>query len=200
VTSRRSFIKTTALGIPFIAVQCKSPENSKNATNSNKLPLIISTWSHEKPNKLGLKVLENGGSSLDATEKAIMEVENDPMDLSVGYGGLPDREGNVTLDACIMDNKGKAGSVSFVQNFKNPISIARKVMENTPHVMLTGAGAEKFALESGFEKTDLMTKANTKAYQEWLKEGIYKPKVNAELHDTVGLLTIDKTLYTIPPK
>jgi N4-(beta-N-acetylglucosaminyl)-L-asparaginase len=83
---------------------------------------------------------------------------------------LPDRDGKVTLDACIMDDQGNCGSVAFVQGFMHPVSIARMVMEKTPHVMLVGAGAEKFALDNGFKKENLLTKESEKAWKEWLEE------------------------------
>jgi len=135
--------------------------------------------------------MEVGGRAIDAVEAGVMVPEADPKSNSVGYGGYPDRDGNVTLDACIMDEKGNCGSVSFLQHIMHPISVARKVMDKTPHVMLSGEGALKFALEQGFEKMDLLTAKAKTAYQKWLKSGEEKPIINRENHDTIGLLAID---------
>ena len=83
--------------------------------------------------------------------------EADENNQSVGKGGLPDSDGNVTLDACIMDSIGNCGSVVFLKNITHAISIARKIMEDTPHVMLAGEGAESFAYSLGYEKENLLT-------------------------------------------
>jgi Asparaginase len=117
--------------------------------------------------------------------------EADPNDISVGYGGLPDRDGHVTLDACIMDEFGNAGSVSFLQHIMHPISVARLVMEKTPHVMLSGEGALRFALEQGFQKENLLTEGSKRAWEEWKVESKYKPVINIERHDTIGMVAID---------
>ncbi len=110
---------------------------------------------------------------------------------SVGKGGLPDRDGNVTLDACIMNKHGNCGSVVYLQNVTHAISVARKVMEDTPHVMLAGKGAEQYAYELGFKKEDLLTEASKKAWEEWKVKSEYKPIINIENHDTIGMLAID---------
>ena len=153
--------------------------------------MVLSTWNHIEDNQLAFKVLSENGSALDAIEKGINAAENNADDLSVGYGGLPDREGKVTLDACIMAPDGLAGSVTFLQGIRHPISVARKVMEETPHVILSGQGAQQFAIEQGFTPEDLTTPKSRELYKEWLKKGIYLPKVNAERHDTIGMLAID---------
>ena len=111
--------------------------------------------------------------------------------MSVGYGGRPDREGNVTLDACIMDDKGECGSVVFLQDYKNPISVARRVMEETPHIMLAGAGAMQFAKEQGFKEMDLLTPEAEKAWKKWLENPDHDTQVNIENHDTIGMLALD---------
>ena len=143
-------------------------------------------------NVAAMKVLRNGGKAIDAVENGVKIPEADPESMSVGLGGLPDREGKVTLDACIMDETGNCGSVSFLQHIKHPISVARKIMDETPHVMLAGEGALKFALEKGFPKEDLLTEKAEKRWKEWLKESEYKPIINVENHDTIGLLALDK--------
>jgi isoaspartyl peptidase/L-asparaginase-like protein (Ntn-hydrolase superfamily) len=114
----------------------------------------------------------------------------------VGLGGLPDRDGFVTLDASIMGPDGNAGSVAFLQHIVHPVSVARKVMEETPHELLVGEGALQFALSKGFKKENLLTPKAEKAWKEWLKKSEYKPEINWEndpnkYHDTIGLLAVD---------
>ncbi|QJW91833.1 N(4)-(beta-N-acetylglucosaminyl)-L-asparaginase [Spirosoma taeanense] len=154
-------------------------------------PLVISTWRQPKANAAAQAVLDRDGRALEAVEAGVRVPEADPSDTSVGYGGLPDRDGRVTLDACIMDEKGNAGSVTFLEHIMHPISVARAVMEKTPHVMLSGEGALSFALAQGFKKENLLTKSSEAAWREWLKTAQYKPKVNIERHDTIGMLAID---------
>jgi len=129
---------------------------------------------------------------LDAVEQGVKVTESDPENMSVGLGGLPDRDGNVTLDACIMNHKSECGAVAFLKHIENPISVARKVMEDTPHVMLAGEGALEFALEKGFKKTNLLTEKAKEAWENWLKESEYQPVINSENHDTIGMLAIDE--------
>lgn len=172
------------------------PMDSKG---ERKLPTIISTWNHGiDANARAMKTLELGGDVVDAAEQAVMVTEADPKNLSVGIGGLPDRDGFVTLDASIMGPDGNAGSVCFLQNIEHPISVARLVMEKTPHVMLSGEGALQFAIENGFSEKDLLTPESEKAWKSWLKESNYDPMINWEnepnkYHDTIGLLAVDKT-------
>lgn len=160
---------------------------------SNTLPIVISTWNFGvQANEEAWKVLGAGGSSLDAVEQGVRQTEADPDNQSVGYGGLPDRDGRVTLDACIMDWRGECGSVSAIEHIMHPISVARKVMEKTPHVMLVGAGALEFALSQGFQKENLLTEKSKKDWEAWKKTSKYEPKINSEMHDTIGMLAIDK--------
>lgn len=154
-------------------------------------PVVISTWRNVDASKAAWDILRAHGRALDAVEQGARVPEANPRDTSVGYGGLPDREGIVTVDACIMDEKGNCGSVAFIQGFKHPVSIARKVMEKTPHVMLVGKGAEQFALSQGFKKENLLTKDSEKAWKEWLKKSEYKPYHNQGQHDTIGILALD---------
>jgi isoaspartyl peptidase/L-asparaginase-like protein (Ntn-hydrolase superfamily) len=156
--------------------------------------IVISTWYHGlAANDAAWAILKKGGKALDAVEKGVMVSESDPTNLTVGLGGLPDRDGNVTLDACIMDEKGRAGSVAFLQHIENPICIARLVMEKTPHVMLVGEGALRFALENGFKKINLLTEESKKRWEEWKKTSKYETPVNIENHDTIGMLAIDSS-------
>lgn len=170
------------------------PSETENAgvLAKGSFPLVLSTWNHGIPaNNAAWNSMKSGGSVLDAVEAGVKVIEADPENTSVGIGGFPDRDGIVTLDACIMDKKGSAGSVCFLQNIMHPISVARKVMENTPHVMLSGAGALKFAKEMGFEEVDLLTENAKKAWEEWLQTSQYKPTANIENHDTIGLIAMD---------
>ncbi|MBL7808120.1 MAG: N(4)-(beta-N-acetylglucosaminyl)-L-asparaginase [Saprospiraceae bacterium] len=146
-----------------------------------------------KANAAAWEILSKGGYALDAVEAGVRIPEADPSDTSVGYGGFPDRDGHVTLDACIMDEKGMAGSVSFLQHIMHPISLARLVMEKTPHVMLVGDGALKFALEQGFKKEQMLTEVAKKAWEDWKIESKYKPVINVERHDTIGMVAIDSS-------
>lgn len=164
---------------------------SAQASAAPGSPLLISTWNNRKANEAGWAVLNKKGRALDAVEAAARVPEADPGDTSVGYGGLPDRDGKVTLDACIMDERGRAGSVSFLQHIMHPISVARLVMEKTPHVMLSGEGALRFALANGFKKENLLTDNARQKWEEWKKESKYKPVINIERHDTIGVLAID---------
>jgi N4-(beta-N-acetylglucosaminyl)-L-asparaginase len=170
-------------------------------------PIVISTWDFGKAaNAEAWKVLGSGGSALDAVEAGVKIPEADPNNHSVGYAGYPDRDGRVTLDACIMDDKGGCGSVMCLEYIKHPISVARLVMEKTPHVVLVGDGALQFALANGFKKENLLTPESEKAWKEWLQHSKYEPTVNienklsfqlqtlpggADNHDTIGMVAMD---------
>lgn len=156
------------------------------------MPIVISTWDHGMPaNAAAWEILSKGGNALDAVEAGVMVPEGDPTVRTVGYGGYPDREGKVTLDACIMDKDSNCGSVAFLQHIKHPIAVARKVMEDTPHIMLVGEGALQFALEKGFPKENLLTAESEQDWKNWLQKSEYKPVINIENHDTIGLLALD---------
>ena len=156
-------------------------------------PRIISTWNHGfEANKVAWKNLSSGNGGLTAVEFGVRVSEDDPNETSVGLGGLPDRTGIVTLDACIMDKNNDCGSVSFLQNIKNPISVARMVMEKTPHIMLSGKGAYDFAIEQGLKSQNLLTKKSKEAWEKWKKSSDYKPVINIENHDTISMLLIDE--------
>lgn len=165
-------------------------------------PIVISTWDFGKEaNAEAWKTLSSGGSSLDAVEAGVKIPEADPNNHTVGYGGYPDREGHVTLDACIMDEQYRCGAVLCIEHIKHPIAVARLVMEKTPHVQLVGDGALQFALANGFQKENLLTPESEKAWKDWLKESKYEPVINIENqknlpggpynHDTIGMLAID---------
>lgn len=168
-----------------------SPE-ADGGSGAERSPLVIATWNNLKATEAAWQTMQKGGTALDGVEAGVRVPEADPKDNSVGYGGLPDREGKVTLDACIMDKDGNAGSVTFLQHIMHPISVARKVMEKTPHVMLSGEGALQFALANGFAKENLLTEESKKAWTEWKKTAKYAPEINSEQHDTIGMLALDK--------
>ncbi|MFK5959375.1 MAG: isoaspartyl peptidase/L-asparaginase [Lutibacter sp.] len=197
--TRRDFIKLSALGsAAVLTTSCLTSEekNEKLIVNSKKTrkPIVISTWNHGiKANEVSWQILSKGGSSLDAVEAGVKVTESDPNNSSVGLGGLPDRDGIVTLDACIMNHENNCGSVAFLQDFENPISVARKVMEETQHVLLVGEGAKQFALEQGFEETNLLTEESKLQWEKWKEKSNYQPVINSENHDTIGLLALDET-------
>jgi N4-(beta-N-acetylglucosaminyl)-L-asparaginase len=209
--NRRKFIKASALSAGLLAVNKNSIAEVLPKTisgNVNK-PIVISTWDFGvAANADAWKVLSKNGNALDAVEQGVWVPEADESNQSVGYGGLPDRDGKVTLDACIMDELGNCGAVLALEHIKHPISVARKVMEKTPHVMLAGDGALQFALEQGFKKENLLTPASEKAWKEWLKTAKYEPVINVENklydkaapqklpgnqynHDTIGMIAMD---------
>ena len=196
--SRRSFLAKSSLLLAGAGVATKAFSNSV-FQSANKYPVVISTWNHGMPaNEAAWEVLSKGGHSLDAVEAGVRVPEGDPNVITVGKGGIPDASGKVTLDACIMDEKGRAGSVTYLQHIVHPVSVARLVMEKTPHVMLSGKGALKFALDNGFEKEKLLTKARKKEWKQWKKENKeFSNKINIENvtednHDTIGMLALDK--------
>lgn len=204
MNSRRKFIKQSIVGAVSMAAL---PELIACQSNSKvQKPIVISTWDFGvAANQAAWEVLKANGRALDAVEKGVRVAEADLSNPTVGKGGYPDRDGHVTLDACIMDELGNCGSVAGLEHIAHPISVARLVMEKTPHVMLVGEGALQFALEQGFEKEKLLIPSSEKAWQEWLKEKEYKPIMNIENksfnterlpgnqynHDTIGMLALD---------
>jgi N4-(beta-N-acetylglucosaminyl)-L-asparaginase len=209
--NRRKFLSTAAISAALLAVDKKNAAAMvPHSNHANLKPIVISTWDFGvAANQAAWRVLQAGGSALDAVEQGVWVPEADPSNQTVGYGGLPDRDGRVTLDACIMDANGNCGAVAGLEFIKHPISVARQVMEKTPHVMLVGDGALQFALENGFQKENLLTKESEKAWKEWLKTAKYAPTMNIENklydkvaptklpgnqynHDTIGMLAIDK--------
>jgi N4-(beta-N-acetylglucosaminyl)-L-asparaginase len=198
MSSRRKFIKqsifTSALLLPSgvqggIQALMKRPETPRDGT----VPLLLSTWNHGLPaNKKAWEVLHQTGNILDAVEEGVKITEADLSSRSVGLNGYPDREGIVTLDASIMNQDGDCGSVCFVRQIKHPITLARRVMENTPHVMLAGEGAQQFAISEGFnlEPEELHPDA-ARDFEAWKDSSEYKPIINIENHDTIGMVGID---------
>lgn len=201
MTSKRDFLKMSVLGASLMGItgffskaQAKNDVVKKNiATAKTEIkPIVVSTWNHGlAANQVAWQVISKGGKAIDAVELGVRVPEADPSVMTVGYGGYPDREGKVTLDACIMDENQNCGSVAFLQHIKHPISVARLVMDKTPHVMLVGEGALKFAKSQGFKEQNLLTDKAKSAWQNWLKESKYNPVINVENHDTIGMLALD---------
>lgn len=191
MTDRRKFLKTSALASAALLVNACSNDKSNANTKVNK-PIVLSTWRFGiEANQAAWAILSKNGKALDAVEAGVMVPEADPNERSVGYGGRPDRDGRITLDACIMDELSNIGSVAGLEFIKHPISVARAVMEKTPHVMLVGDGALQFALSQGFKKESLMVEESEKEWKEWLKNSEYKPIANIENHDTIGMIALD---------
>lgn len=206
--SRRNFIRLTSLTAPLLGIK-----DVFSKPGAGTKPTVISTWApNVKANAAAWTILGNKGRALDAVEAGVKIPEADPNDMSVGYGGLPDRDGKVTLDACIMDELANIGSVMALEHIMHPISVARLVMERTPHVQLVGEGALQFALSQGFTRQNLLTPQSEKIWKEWLKTSKYDPMLIPKLleqreinndplpypwptailnHDTIGLLALD---------
>ena len=194
MSNRRNFIKTSAMATVAIALQSFRNNEEEPSVISGKVnkPIVISTWNFGvKANGAAWEILKNNGRALDAVEAGVKIPEGDPTERSVGYGGRPDRDGRVTLDACIMDEFSNIGSVASLEFIKHPISVARMVMEKTPHVMLVGDGALQFALSQGFTKENLLVEDSESEWKEWLKTSEYLPKANIENHDTIGMIALD---------
>lgn len=202
---RRKFIKLSTLAAPLLSAS-KLGSNTKADTK----PIVVSTWDSGMPvNAEAWKILSTNGRALDAVEAGARYIEA-TINCCVGLGGYPDRDGIVTLDSCIMDEHANCGAVGGLERILHPVSVARKVMETTPHVLLVGQGAQQFALENGFqlEPRELSDEAK-KAYADWLKKSEYKPEKNIENkkgsgpsapnffedgspnHDTMGLVALD---------
>ena len=196
--NRRKFISRsaiTSISVLFgnLLFKNKTYANIPGGKGEKSGPLVISTWGHGlDANEEAMKVIMASGRAVEAVEAGVRIPEADPNNLSVGLGGLPDREGKVTLDACIMDEFGNCGSVCYLEHIVHPISVARLVMDDTPHIMLAGSGALQFALENGFEKENLLTEKAKKAWEKWKVKSKYEPVPNIENHDTIGLIAIDQ--------
>jgi N4-(beta-N-acetylglucosaminyl)-L-asparaginase len=205
---RRRFLQLGSLGLGSFSFASLTSGKA-----DPRKPIVISTWQEGiAANQEAWKILRQGGRALDAVEKGVMVTESS-QNCCVGLGANPDRDGFVTLDASIMDEFANCGSVAFLERIKHPISVARRVMEKTPHVMLVGSGAQQFAVEEGFPLEPLeLSKEAEKTYQNWLKKSEYKPVINIENsgnqkkqtafvptrfengdwnHDTIGMVAMD---------
>jgi N4-(beta-N-acetylglucosaminyl)-L-asparaginase len=201
--NRRKFVQSSFLSSAALFFN-KTIFASESSVPVKNNPVVISTWApNVKANAEAWKILGANGRALDAVEAGVQIPEADPNDQSVGYGGLPDRDGKVTLDACIMDENANCGAVMFLENIMHPIKVARMVMEKTPHVQLVGEGALQFALANGFKAENLLTPESEKAWEDWLKTSKYDPMTIPKLleqknqpgqqnnHDTIGMIALD---------
>lgn len=194
MTDRRRFLQAGALAAGSLALPTLQARSAAGAR-------VVSTWDFGVgANQVAWKTLSAGGSALDAVEAGARWAESDLCNPTVGRCGNPDRDGVLSLDASIMDGDGRCGSVAALSDIAHPVSVARRVMEQTPHVMLVGEGAQQFAVQQGFERKKLLTPEAEKAWREWLKTAQYTPEINAERrsrpgdssnHDTLGMLAID---------
>ncbi len=201
--NRRKFVKLSAAGASLSVLSKQVLANAlPSVPTATGFPIVISTWNFGiAANQEAWKTLSAGGRALDAVEAGVKIPEADITNHTVGRSGYPDRDGHVTLDACIMDENGNCGAVAAMEHIAHPISVARLVMEKTPHVMLVGEGATQFAVEQGFKKEKLLQADSEKAWKEWLKKAEYKPVINIENskglpgnqynHDTIGMLALD---------
>jgi len=197
MANRRTFLESAALGVAALAATNRAGAVSHDRAAAR----VVSTWDFGiAANQAAWGVLSAGGSALDAVEAGARVPEADLKNHSVGRAGYPDRDGHVSLDASIMNGDGSCGAVAALENIAHPISVARRVMEKTPHVLLVGAGALQFALEQGFTKEELLTPESERAWREFLKSGQYKPSGAYEPsaapggknnHDTIGMLALD---------
>jgi N4-(beta-N-acetylglucosaminyl)-L-asparaginase len=214
MSNRRTFLHSSLLGSLGLLMAKKSGAAALAAGAGDASvtghPVVISTWDTGiAANKGAWEVLSRNGSALDAVEAGVRVTESS-LNCCVGLGANPDRDGFVTLDASIMDHQFNCGAVAFLERIKHPISVARRVMEKTPHVMLVGAGAQQFAVAEGFPLEDgKLSDDAKKAYEQWLKKSEYKPVINIENsrsssfaaparlpngewnHDTIGMVAMD---------
>ena len=214
MNTRRKFIRGSFLGSLGLLIDKPGFASQKFGITKDN-PIVISTWGdNRRANEEAWTLLGTGGRALDAVVKGVQIPEADPKDQSVGYGGLPDREGRVTLDSCVMDEFGNCGAVMCLEHIMHPVLVARLVMEKSPHVQLVGEGALKFALANGFKKQNLLTPEAEKAWRNWLKTSNYSPMTTIEVmeekkkakdkgkvedwpvahlnHDTIGMVALDK--------
>ncbi|MEQ3656432.1 MAG: N(4)-(beta-N-acetylglucosaminyl)-L-asparaginase [Dokdonia sp.] len=201
---RRSFIQRTAItgvgmatGATLIGCQQKQGEQQQIAPKSAEgrpiiIPTAICTWRFPEATAKAGALLSQGANALDAVIEGVAVEEANLDNTTVGIGATPDRDGAVTLDACVMAPNGDCGAVMAVENIVHVAALARKVMEETPHVILVGHGAEKFAYAQGFPKEDLLTETEQQKWEQWKKTSNYQPIINIENHDTIGMLTLDK--------
>ncbi len=210
---RRKFIQLSTLSAPLLSVK----KIFTGGRADQIKPIVVSTWDSGKPvNTEAWKILSANGRALDAVEAGARYIEG-TINCCVGLGGYPDRDGIVTLDSCIMDEFSNCGGVGGLERILHPVSVARKIMETTPHVLLVGQGAQQFAVENGFTlEPQVLSDDAKKAYENWLNKSEYKPVINIENqgsenrgkkengpfapnyfedgsanHDTMGLVALD---------
>jgi N4-(beta-N-acetylglucosaminyl)-L-asparaginase len=204
MTDRRRFLHDSILASSLLLTAGRAARAQGVPNSAAVAPRVISTWDFGvAANQVAWAVLAKNGRALDAVEAGARVPEADLKNHSVGRAGYPDRDGHVSLDASIMDEHGNCGAVAAIEHIAHPISVARLVMEKTPHVLLVGEGATQFAIEQGFPREELLTPDSEKAWREWLGTANYKPVANSEVktygdtpggrnnHDTIGMLALD---------
>ncbi|MFT5751547.1 MAG: N4-(beta-N-acetylglucosaminyl)-L-asparaginase [Flavobacteriales bacterium] len=198
--NRRKFLKGTALSGAAIASGASLLSCGEGTTEKPKAllpsettthPTAICTWNFIDANAKAGLLLSQGKPALDAIIEGVAVEEANLENTTVGKGATPDREGTVTLDACVMSPQGDCGAVLAVENIVHVAALARKVMEDTPHVILAGKGAEEFGYAMGFPKENLLTESSKKSWEAWKITSEYTPIINIENHDTIGMLAID---------
>ena len=200
MASRRDFLQSSLLAGAALALPAARAKDGAVAP-AGGAARVVSTWDFGVgANAAAWRVLATGGNALDAVEAGARWAESELCNPTVGRCGNPDRDGILTLDASIMAGDGRCGAVAALEDIDRPVSVARAVMEKSPHVFLVGAGAQQFALANGFRKTPLLTDGARQAWREWLKTSQYAPQINAERmsrpgdsrnHDTLGILALD---------
>lgn len=195
MTDRRRFLQAGALALGAAGLPRAARASGAHGAR------VVSTWDFGVgANQAAWTLLADGGSALDAVERGARWAESELCNPTVGRCGNPDRDGVLSLDASIMAGDGRCGSVAALVDIGHPVSVARRVMEQTPHVMLVGQGARQFALEQGFAEEALLTDEARRAWQEWKRTAEYSPQINAERrgrpgdssnHDTLGILARD---------
>ena len=183
--NRRRFLSTGSMAGAAILLGARCGSRGEAPPGVER---VIATYPSGVPaGEVALEILQAGGSALDAVERGVMVAEANPEDTSVGYGGYPNADGVVQLDAAIMNGTNlDAGSVAGVRGILHPTAVARRVMEDTPHVLLVGEGAERFAHQHGFEEQDLLTPGARQAWEEWRASGESRDPG----HDTMGMVAI----------
>ena len=193
--NRRNFLDKSAMsfaGMIIVPDLLRSKRKMQTVLKIEKsVPYVISTWNFSKANEIAGKALYNNVNALDAAVEGVAYEEANIQNTTVGNGGAPDRDGNVTLDASVMDHMGNCGSVMAVENITHVAALAKEVMKKTPHVILAGKGARKFAIEQGYRPENLLSEKSKKAWEKWLEKGKFKPEINVENHDTIGMLCCD---------
>jgi N4-(beta-N-acetylglucosaminyl)-L-asparaginase len=193
---RKTFLNKTTLGLTTVLIAPDVFDSKKQKPlplkSSKVTPYSLSTWDVRLATIRSGKALESGVNALDAAVQGVAIEEANTLNTTVGKGGTPDRDGNVTLDACVMNHKGDCGAVLAVQNITHVAALAKDVMEKTPHVILAGEGARKFALDQGYQYEDLLTPKGKQDWKKWLENGNYQPQINVENHDTIGMLCCDQ--------
>ena len=189
----RRMLLALGLTLPTSGLKTKIFEQNASPFTDGSTMKVISTWPFGIPaNARAWELLQNGSTALDAVEQGVKVTEADPEVTSVGYNGSLDRDGRLTLDACIMDHRGMCGSVAGLEHIMHPISVARAIMEKTPHVMLVGSGALDFAISQGFPKENIVTDDAIERWRNWQKSQ-KAPPLSPENHDTIGMLAIDSS-------